>query len=330
MSDNAIRDEETSPLASPLFLKGRRVLEEHRLRITKSWLARIIAQIEDLGTLERFPTQESIRLSVDLVGGLANALVDDDTLAEFSPGGSFYHQAASLGEIQASGSQGLITLSQSMLALEDAIWSLLIESLRKEDRELLLLVMRLRQGLQAVTQSSMETYYKSASSELDRLAHTDALTGLSNRRYMLQELERHIELYKRYRHTFALLMIDLDNLKGINDTYGHSAGDLALRHAATMMGLNVRDVDICARFGGDEFIILMPETSKDVVRVVGDRIAESLLTTKLKVDSSLLTLRLSAGCAACPEDGRETEQLLQEADASLYRAKQHKAIASGE
>ena len=173
----------------------------------------------------------------------------------------------------------------------------------------------------------MEAYHRRASSELDRLAHTDVLTGLFNRRYMIEQLGRHMELYKRYHHPFSILMLDLDNLKAVNDTFGHGAGDVALRHIATVMSVNVRDVDICCRYGGDEFIILMPETEKNVVDVVGDRIGESLSKTKLKVDASLITLNLSVGSASCPQDGRESEELLQEADASLYRGKQERARA---
>ena len=133
-----------------------------------------------------------------------------------------------------------------------------------------------------------------------------------------------MEIFKRYHHPFALLMLDLDNLKRVNDTHGHGAGDAALRHIATLMKVNVRDVDIPCRFGGDEFVVLMPETDKDVVEIIGRRIAESLQKTKLKVEGSLVTLQVSSGSASCPDDGRESEELLQEADASLYRAKQRR------
>ena len=320
--------DEVRETVPPLLLRGRHILDDHRLQITKDWLSRIIAQIDDLGTLERFPTQESIQVSVDLVSGLAQSLCDDEALAGFAPEGTYYQKAAVLGEVQAAGAHGLLNISHSMQALENAVWSLLLEALRKDDRALLDMVIRLRTALHGIANASLEAYYHRASSELDRLAHTDPLTGLFNRRYLVQELERHVELFKRYRHPFALLMLDLDELKAINDTHGHGAGDMALRHIATLMNLNVRDVDICCRFGGDEFIVLMPETGKDVVETIGGRIMESLQKTKLKVDSALLALRVSVGHASCPDDGRDTEDLLQEADLSLYRAKQQKAVPS--
>ena len=132
-------------------------------------------------------------------------------------------------------------------------------------------------------------------------------------------------MYKRYRHPFSLLMLDADNLKWTNDTYGHAVGDAALSHVAAVIRSNVRDVDLSFRFGGDEFMILMPETEMDVVRLVGDRISDSLRKTKLKTDHTLIALQVSQGSASCPLDGLETEELLQQADASLYQMKQQKA-----
>ncbi len=310
--------------SKPLFIKAQAVLETHKLEITKGWLSRLISQIDDLSTLEAFPTQESIRIAVELVEGLALVLRDESALREFQPGGRYYERAAVLGSIGVGDSQELVSLAQSMLALENSIWELLVQALRKEDRDLLELVVRLRSGLHGITTASTEAYYLRSSNELDRLAHTDALTGLYNRRYMGQELDRHVEIFKRYRHPFSLLMLDLDNLKWVNDTHGHPAGDSALRHLAMLLKVNVRDVDIPCRYGGDEFVVLMPETEKEVVEVVGRRIADSLHKTKLKVDGGLIAMQVSVGYSSCPVDGRESEELLQEADASLYRAKQRR------
>lgn len=116
-------------------------------------------------------------------------------------------------------------------------------------------------------------------------------------------------------------MMDLDNLKWLNDTHGHQAGDTALNHLAALMRASIRDVDIPCRYGGDEFMILMPETTRGQVQLVGERISDSLQKTKLKVEGSLVTLTVSVGSAACPDDGVEIEQLLQESDSTLYRSK---------
>jgi len=310
---------------SPILAKARSILEEHKLDITKSWLGRLVGQLNDLEALEHFPTQESIRTSVELIEGLIECLADEKALEQFKEGGLYHQQAVNLGLLQRDGSGAIGSLADNLCALEDAIWERLADGLRHQDRDLLRLVRILRLGLHWIMAAAADAYHQQSNAELDRLAHTDSLTGLYNRRYWEPELERHVELYKRYRHPFAILMLDFDNLKWVNDTFGHAAGDSALKHLATLMRMNVRDVDIPGRFGGDEFLILMPEADKNAIQAVGRRIADSVTKTRFKLGRSFATLQVSFGASACPEDGVESEVLLQEADAGLYRAKQHKA-----
>ena len=119
-------------------------------------------------------------------------------------------------------------------------------------------------------------------------------------------------------------VLDFDNLKWVNDTFGHAAGDTALVHLATVMRMSIRDVDIPCRFGGDEFLILMPEADKNAIQMVGRRISESINKTRFKLGRSFASLQVSFGAAACPEDGADAEVLLKVADATLYAAKEVK------
>jgi diguanylate cyclase (GGDEF)-like protein len=314
----------------PILAKARVILEQHKLDITKAWLGRLVGNIDDLEALEHFPTQESIRTSVGLIEGLIQCLADERAIEEFDEGGMYYKQAAELGLLQRQGAGAIGSLSDNLSALEDTIWERLSEGLRHQDRDLLHLVQILRSGLHRIMTAAAEAYHENSSAVLDRLAHTDALTGLYNRRYWEPELERHVELFKRYRHPFAILMLDFDNLKWVNDTFGHAAGDTALTHLATVMRLNVRDVDIPCRFGGDEFLILMPEADKNAIQMVGRRIAESINKTKFKLGRSFASLQVSFGVASCPEDATEAEALLHAADQTLYRAKQNKERLANE
>jgi two-component system, cell cycle response regulator len=141
----------------------------------------------------------------------------------------------------------------------------------------------------------------------------DPLTGLHNRRYILQELERHIEIHKRYGHPFALLRVGFDNLKSINDTFGDAGGDSVLQHLLSLMEMNLRDVDIACRYGGDEFVVIMPETDKPAVQAVGRRMAQSVSSTRFNIGDSVATAEVSFGAASCPEDGAVAETLLQAA-----------------
>lgn len=311
-----------------ILLKAGSILDAHKLEITKRWLGRLVGQLDDLESLERFPTQESIRTSVELIEGLTHCLLDEQALAQFEEGGLYYKQAETLGLLQRDGAEAIGSLADSLCALEDAIWDRLAEGLRHQDRELLQVVRILRLALHRIMTAATAAYHQQSKAELDRLAHTDSLTGLYNRRYWEPELARHVELYKRYRHPFAVLMLDLDNLKWVNDTFGHAAGDTALTHLATVMRMNIRDVDIPCRFGGDEFLILMPEADKNAIQMVGRRISESINKTRFKLGRSFASLQVSFGSAACPEDGVDPETLLREADASLYRAKEGKAEQS--
>jgi diguanylate cyclase (GGDEF)-like protein len=314
----------------PILAKARGILEEHKLDITKSWLGRLVGELDDLEALERFPTQESIRTSVELIEGLIQCLADEKALDQFKEGGVYYNQAANLGLLQREESGAIGSLADNLCALEDAIWDRLAEGLRHQDRDLLHLVHILRLGLHRIMTAAAQTYHQQSNTELHRLAHTDSLTGLYNRRYWEPELERHAELYKRYRHPFAILMLDFDNLKWVNDTFGHAAGDTALVHLATVMRMNVRDVDIPCRFGGDEFLILMPEADKNAIQMVGRRISDSINKTRFKLGRSFASLQVSFGAAACPEDATEAQALLQAADAVLYSAKQNKEARAGQ
>ncbi|NLO26740.1 MAG: GGDEF domain-containing protein [Actinobacteria bacterium] len=308
-----------------ILIKARSILDEHKLDITKSWLSRLVGRLDDLEALERFPTQESIRTSVELIEGLIQCLADEEALAEFEVDGVFYKQAENLGMLQRDSSGAIGSLADNLAALEEAIWDRLAEGLRQQDQDVLQLVRILRLGLHRIMTAATAAYHHQSNAELNRLAHTDALTGLYNRRYWEPELARHVELYKRYRHPFAILMLDFDNLKWVNDTFGHAAGDTALIHLATVMRMSIRDVDIPCRFGGDEFLILMPEAEKNAIQMVGRRISESINKTRFKLGRSFASLQVSFGAAACPENGVEADVLLQEADANLYRAKQEKS-----
>lgn len=307
-----------------ILAKAKRILEENRLDITKTWLSRLISQIDNLSALESFPTQETIRTSMELIEGLANCLSDHDTLSQFGPGGLYFRQASALGLLQQEDTGGIGPLIESLDALEEAIWERLEGGLRQQDQDVLGLVRILRMALHRVMTSAAEAYHKRSSAELDRLAHTDSLTSLHNRRYMEQELGRHVELYKRYHHPFAVLMLDLDSLKLVNDTFGHVAGDEAIKHLANAIRENIRDTDIPCRYGGDEFLVLMPEADRPAIASVGKRISESIRMSRLKLGGGMVALEVSFGAASCPVDGTTMEALVKVADANLYAAKERK------
>jgi len=154
-------------------------------------------------------------------------------------------------------------------------------------------------------------------SELERLSVTDDLTGLYNRRYLMEALANEVRRSRRLDHPCALLMADVDHFKEYNDAYGHLAGDEALRRIAGVLRETTRDVDCAARYGGEEFVVLMPETKASGAIETAQRIRTRLATDELVGGK----LSVSVGVAQFPDDGDAPEALLARVDAALYRAK---------
>jgi diguanylate cyclase (GGDEF)-like protein/PAS domain S-box-containing protein len=163
------------------------------------------------------------------------------------------------------------------------------------------------------------TAQRSSEDLLRHLAATDALTGLANYRRLSEALESEIKRSDRTGRAFAVLMFDLDGMKQINDSYGHLAGNRALCRLADIFRFSCRSIDTPARYGGDEFAIVLPETGVKDAMIVGKRICE-----RLSSDSEEPVLSVSIGTAVYPEDGATIDSLFQSADRALYAMKQQK------
>jgi len=150
------------------------------------------------------------------------------------------------------------------------------------------------------------------------LTLTDELTGLHNRRFFEREMKRETERARRFGRSLALVLVDVDHFKAYNDTFGHRAGDEALRHVAGHLAEAVpRRLDAIARYGGEEFVVLLAETDAEGARLVAERIRTSL-------EGSVefrRPLTVSAGIAATQGDDCEAESLIERADEALYQAK---------
>ena len=154
------------------------------------------------------------------------------------------------------------------------------------------------------------------------MALTDGLTGLHNRRYLESQLDGIAKRADEGGHGLSLVLIDLDHFKRVNDTYGHAAGDEVLKTIARRLLRNVRGFDTAARFGGEEFVIAMPDTPIDVAFTVADRIRVKISEDPITLpDGSQLSVTLSAGVAESVEPGETPEDLIARADKALYMAK---------
>ena len=155
-------------------------------------------------------------------------------------------------------------------------------------------------------------------SDLERIASTDKLTGLNNRRKMEESAAEHLALLKRYSGDFSVLLLDVDHFKAVNDVHGHAAGDAVLSHIAAILSRTVREADIVGRWGGEEFIVLLPNTGLGGATAVGDKLRRAVAEYDFPVVGSK-TISLGAGQSL---KGETFSLLVERADKALYRAKQ--------
>jgi diguanylate cyclase (GGDEF)-like protein/PAS domain S-box-containing protein len=158
--------------------------------------------------------------------------------------------------------------------------------------------------------------------KMRHLAITDALTGLHNRRHFFTQMQRVLENCRRYRYTFSLIMLDIDNFKAVNDSYGHAVGDEVLQIAASTMKLNTRPMDILARYGGEEFIISLPESTPVEAFQVAKRICGQISGSPVTTSRGDVPVTISAGVAGTLDAScLSLKALITWADRALYAAK---------
>jgi diguanylate cyclase (GGDEF)-like protein len=159
---------------------------------------------------------------------------------------------------------------------------------------------------------------------ISRQAYSDTLTGLPNRRALDERLEEEIQSARRNNYSFAVIMMDLDGFKAVNDTYGHATGDDVLRTVFSQMARGVRTTDFLARYGGDELTLILSQTEMFSAQVVSEKIVEGMKKLKYKLpDGKRLRIGISGGIAIFPVHALNGSDLLRAADAALYQAKKH-------
>jgi diguanylate cyclase (GGDEF)-like protein len=184
--------------------------------------------------------------------------------------------------------------------------------------ELRLLNMLADQAAVAISNASLHQ-------SVSKKAYTDTITGLANRRALDEHLESEIINARRTKSPFAVIMLDLDGFKSVNDTYGHEVGDLVLRAVFNVISFGIRSSDFIARYGGDELTLLLAKSDVQAAKLVTDKISENLAKFAYKApDGKSIKMGISGGIAIYPDHGRSGSDLLRAADAALYRAKKYR------
>lgn len=182
---------------------------------------------------------------------------------------------------------------------------------------------RLRLAERERSRSALEEAHaalKELSEELRVQSSTDGLTGLYNRRHFMDSLERLLGTAQRHGEPLALLLVDADHFKRVNDDHGHLAGDEVLRRLGAMLLQETRDGDVAARYGGEEFIIALPRTDAPAALAVAGRVLERIRASRVPVDGGTLAITVSIGLATA-RPGEAVAEIIRRADAALYDAK---------
>lgn len=161
---------------------------------------------------------------------------------------------------------------------------------------------------------------KRVEQQLHRLATTDPLTGALNRRHFFELVKQEFDRSKRYERQISIILVDLDHFKEINDSYGHIAGDQLLQTVAERFNHSLRQMDIFGRYGGDEFIVLLPETNIDQARLAAERLHKAVTSNSVETSRGTIPLEISIGVASL-HNTDDMERLLIKTDQALYKAK---------
>lgn len=158
-------------------------------------------------------------------------------------------------------------------------------------------------------------------SRAEELSITDSLTGVYNYRYLRSALDKEVARARRFNEMFSIIMLDVDHLKDYNDTHGHLRGSEVLRRLAQLMLAQLRGADIVAKYGGDEFVVILPQTDRAGARILAERIRFAIEEHEFPGEGDGMKITSSMGIAQFPEDGESTRDLLDVADSALYQAK---------
>jgi diguanylate cyclase (GGDEF)-like protein len=295
---------------------SERPLSASAEELTKDWIVRLVEHTP-LDQIRKLPTERIVREVPPLIEEILRAVLVRGETPDFGPGSELHRR---IEELVSFRDDGELTpeLPRDIAALETVLLRALKERLADDPQALVDAVERLIKLFSLIQSGLVEELLRERSSELEWLAHTDALTGLYNLRYLREQMDHLLGLQQRYGHPFALLLLDVDGLKRVNDSFGHAAGDELLVGVAEAIRAATRSVDVPARIGGDEFCVLAPHQTASRATILGERLAAGIESIE---SADGVHVGVSIGVVACPEHSSNPEVLLELADVAMYRAK---------
>jgi diguanylate cyclase (GGDEF)-like protein len=302
-----------TPIRGPLAR-----LDRSRDELAKAWLVRLIERAS-LDEISDLPTDRIARELPALISDMV-AAAGSDASGPYELSAEQTQRAAGLAGLRSGRDASAGELARDIASLQAVLVRALHEELADSHPDRFAeAVERLVDAGGAIQAAALEELVRSRSRALETQANTDALTGLHNLRYLQRQLAVQLDSYKRYKHPFSVLIMDVDGLKRINDAHGHPAGDRLLMQVAMALQRSVRSMDTAARLGGDEFCVLAPEQDAKSGTALAERLAAAIAEEVVTPDEPPASV--SIGIAACPDHGEEAEALIDVADRAMYRAK---------
>jgi diguanylate cyclase (GGDEF)-like protein len=297
-------------------------LQESRDELAKAWLLRVLERAP-LSDIEHIPTERIVRELPDLITDIVRAVGRGGGSATDLLTADAEERASRLASLSGRDAHAPADLARDIAALHSVMIGALGRELQSEEARVLVdAAERFAMVFGAIQAAAAEELVRERSRELEWLANTDALTGLYNLRYLQQHIRHLVGIQQRYGHAFAVLVLDINGLKRINDAHGHAAGDRMLMGVAAAIRATVRTIDTPVRMGGDEFCVLAPHQTASGGKILAYRVGAAVEQIETPDKSKV---GVSIGVAACPQHGSDPELLLEMSDAAMYRAK-----ASGE
>jgi diguanylate cyclase (GGDEF)-like protein len=291
-------------------------LDRERDELAKAWLVRLIERAS-LDEIKELPTDRLADELPELISDVLTLAADGGRDPSGLPPGA-RERATRLAGLRDARDASAAEMSRDLTAIQAAILGSLAKDPENLDVEGFAdVALRIAEAIGIVQSVAVEGLVERQVHELESLANSDPLTGLSNRRYLQDQLRQALAVYKRYDTPFALLVLDVDGLKRVNDSRGHQAGDRVLVHVAAAMRRTLRNTDTAARIGGDEFCVLATNQTATAAEPLGQRIADAV-EVETGGDSAV---GVSIGVVSCPEHGDDVDALLEMADQAMYRAK---------
>jgi diguanylate cyclase (GGDEF)-like protein len=296
-----------------VFRKAATVLSVETEELAERWLA----QVERRLAGREEPIPEEIELEIDaLIRGVADVLRDPRAYRSFLGDGEHQEISRRLAEKHVHAGGTLTTTLEAYMHLRQAMILASREVFRTSDRPFFDLMSRMNRCVDRIVFAIADGFFKAFQAQIERQALTDPLTGLGNSRRFREALAGELKRSGRTGRAFSLIFADVDDFKDVNDRMGHVAADRALRAIGHTLGDELRSSDLVCRWGGDEFIILLPETERKEASLVAEKLRREVWTREECGGATI-----SLGVACFPGDGVDYDSLVASADRALYQSK---------